>query len=271
VTRRRTRRLSKHESVYGDAIDELGNQLRNDQAFEAAKDWAIDFCKKVQQKDRPRRRQRIPVGYTWDGGSSAAHKLATYLEHSADDIVTGRLFAAAKKSGVALEPDPPVRWGLATAAEALRKFLRELSEQEESHLQQRCQTLPSRYVPDEMTWYVRSPLAVGFCPNQNIVMPHRPLALAVGLTHGFRVITASHYPREEINRLNHVDALSEGADARAVRPLRSSPTQRFLGTGRRVPKQSRSTSTVILSNSGGLGTTSAANKSTLSLPHHKLL
>jgi hypothetical protein len=202
VTPRRTRRPSKYESVYGDAINKLGNLLGNGPAFEAASDWAIDFCKKVQQKDW--RRQRIPA---WDSGSRAAHALAIYLENSADHIVSGRLHAAAKQSGVALKPDSPVRWDLATAAGALRKFLRELSQQKELSPQQRRRVLPSRYVPDETTWYVYSPLAVGFRHNQNIVSPHRPLALAVGLTHGFRAITASRHPREEINRLNHNDAL----------------------------------------------------------------
>jgi hypothetical protein len=198
MTSRRTRRPSKYESDYGDAINKLRNQLGNHPAFEPARDWAIVFCKKVQEKDW--RRQRIPA---WDSGSRAAHALAIYLERSADHIVTGRLLAAAEQSGVGLKPDSAVRWGMATAAAALRKFLRELSQQKELPPQHR----PSRYVPDETNWYVYSPLAVGFRHNQNIVSPHRPLALAVGLTHGFRAITASRHPREEINRLNHNDAL----------------------------------------------------------------
>jgi len=202
MTSRRTRRPSKRESDYGDAINKLYDQLGDGPAFEVASDWAIYFCKKVQQKDW--RRQRVPA---WDSVSSAAHKLAIYLEQSDDRIVRGRLLAAAKQSGVALKADSAFRWGLPTAA---RKFLRAFAQQKEPHPQQR----PSRYVPDDMEWYVHSPLAVGFRPNKNIVMPRRPLALAVGLTHGFRTITADpredidwDNPREDIIYLNHWEEL----------------------------------------------------------------
>ena len=168
------RRPSKHASVYGDAINKLGNQLGDGPAFEAASDWAIDFCKKVQQKDWPRRGELA----TWDGGSRAATQLAIYLKNSDDLVVTRRLFAAAEKSGVALKPDPPVRWGLEAAAKALRKFVLVLSKQDERGLQQRRRTRPSRYVFDEATWFVCGPLVLPRDGKRNIVMPRRPLALA---------------------------------------------------------------------------------------------
>jgi len=165
--------LQADDERYSAAIEELSRALGPGRAFQAARLWGLDQCRKAQQMSWPTRsEEKKRLAKTWNSASAAARKLAVHLE--IDGFYgAGRVLLAEEQSGIRLKSDVRVPLNIAFA-----KLLRALAQQ----------GLGRRRGE---TWVRYGPLLVKFAATDRINAPSRSTALATALVHGFRVITES--------------------------------------------------------------------------------
>ena len=165
--------LQGNDERYSAAIEELRRDLGRGKAFQAARLWALDLCRKAQQMSWPTRSvKKERLERTWDSASAHASKLADHLE--IDGFYgSGRVLLAEEQSGIRLKSDVKVPLNIAFA-----KILRALAQQGLGRRRRE-------------TWVRYGPLSVKFAATDRINAPSRSTALATALVHGFRVITES--------------------------------------------------------------------------------
>ena len=190
VVAKTRRTILPADERYKDAIDALHEALGDGVAFAHAQAWAIEQCGKAEHYDWSVSNR---FAETWEGASAAARKLAEHLELGGEFGIAARISQAEKQIGMKLRfdskepndasadgkvPKTPGRAKIEryrTMAAAFPELLLALSEQ----------PVP----PQQRERLLCGPLM--FSARKRTRRPSRPEALAIALTHGFRVISAA--------------------------------------------------------------------------------
>jgi hypothetical protein len=196
----RRRPILPADERYKGAIEALRVALGNGTAFDFAKTWALDECRKAERYDWSVNNR---FEKTWAGASAAARKLADHLEQGGDFGTIKRISEAEKDIGMRLrfkskEPDGPVNAAKTPAraemeqrkvtAAMFPRLLRALSKQPVPPRRPPLFRRRTRFVYDEGMQFIYGPLIFGGT-EERTKRPSRTTTLAIALTHGFRVIS----------------------------------------------------------------------------------